>query len=189
MNTKFLKRIILILILTTLTIVFIFNQKKSTPRQIANESTIDYSKLTDGQKTKWSAIEKFKVQTDNESLVIDIPHISDICQHDTKYIIFTFKAYQNLLAGQNPHIKIHFSCKKQPQFPIQIPKSLLTSLQQNATLKNDLYYLQSHLIYKDEPFPNEWSLQEIQVQGENSYIMNEYEIQSVFNHNFEFEMF
>lgn len=190
MNTKFKKYLgiaIVIGFFGSLGVSIFVNSTKN--RTVATEN-IRAENLTETQKLKWSAVEQFQVRQTNESILIDIPHLVDLCENN-QIIHFQFSAYEISIAGNHPALNYKISCamalgKMQQHFEILF--SDLFSLQQIK--QKDIAYgrLYSELVYSDESFPEKWNLTQISTEGLNAFVINQYEIQKVFGNNFEFEL-
>ena len=158
-------------------------------RKVASDS-LKNTDLTPTQKLKWSIAEQFNIRQTNESLVIDIPHVADLCT-ENQNLVFKFSAYEVSVASENPKIEYFISCAKaltaqKTQFEILF--SDLSSLHFNH--EKSLIYgkIKSYLVFSDEPFALRWNLSEIKIEGAAGFVITKFEIQKVFGSNFEFEI-
>ena len=191
MNTKYMKLFIFSLTLIALIGWLgweLYQKNELQSRQIAEVKNKSGLNLTDKQAEKWTVVEKFNLRQNNEGLQIEIPHALDLCQ-DQESIQFVFKAYEIAFAGNNPRVTYSLSCKtiESNMFSLLTFKDFATVNDQNPHRTHG-GYLQSSQIYTDESFPESWLLSEIQINGQNGFVINEYEIQKVFGQNFEFKI-
>lgn len=192
MNTKILKSLgIAITIGFVFTLIgYLLAEKNTTHqigRQIAHEN-LNSVELSEGQKLKWATTEQFMVKQTNESIMLDIPHISDLCT-ENQTITFQFSAYEISIAGENPKLQYTISCElASEQTHFEVLFSDLISLQKLKELSRPDGTLKSFLIYSDESLPERWNLTEIAIGGAHQFKINQFEIQKVFGHNFEFEL-
>jgi hypothetical protein len=169
----------------------------SQVRKVASDTlktdTLKNVELTASQKLKWSVTEQFNIRQTNESLLIDIPHITELCE-ENQNLIFKFSAYEVAVASESPQIQYFVSCfkaKAQQQQPLthfEILFSDLISLHANHEKTLTYGKIKSYLVFSDEPFALRWNLSEITVEGYAGFKINKYEIQKVFGNNFEFEL-
>ena len=189
MNTKLLKTFIIYITILTLfgaIAAKIYTQHTNKQRQIAELSHKAGHELTDKQFEKWTVVEKFNIKQNNDGLIIEAPHGLDLCLNQTT-LNFIFKAYQIAIAGENPLIKLSLSCNSIAQnLIVNLNFADFKNVQTNNPAKLPFGVLTADNIYRNEAFPEAWLLTEINIQGETGFVINEYEIQKVFNQNFEF---
>jgi hypothetical protein len=162
---------------------------QSPARNIAHNK-LKIEDLTSQQKQKWSVVEQFSIKQTNKSLLIDIPHAQDLCA-ENESLLFTFSAYEVSIAAENPNIDFSIACAfvlagQQTQFEVLF--SDLISMPKLKEKKLAVGELTSKLLFSDQPLPARWNLSQILIQGRNGFEINQFEIQKVFGHNFEFEL-
>jgi hypothetical protein len=174
---------------TVVTFISFWTIDKQPSRRIAQDAGPVDSSLTDSQRQKWSIVEQFSLQKKDQDLEVTIPHKADLCEHNT-YIHFTLKAYQVTVAGQNPEIRLTLLCQDgHPDgYIYNFSHQNLKSLHKEPSLRQSDYLLSARNLYSDEEFPGDWLLAEITVEGNWGFTVNEFEIQKVFGHNFEFQI-
>lgn len=189
MNTKNFKRINIILGFSIMICLGLFyfttNQKNS--RTVATDDGAD-AHLTEQQKLKKSVAQQFSFEVNSSTFKIAIPHIADLCLENTT-IRFVFKALEIAYAGQSPTINYTLSCSQQSelnQFQFELWLTDFKELQSIKSKNLQQGQLSSTLLYSDEPYPEKWILSEIQIQGNSSFEINEFEINETFKNNFEF---
>ncbi len=180
---------IIITIALVATIAGYLRLDNQTIRKIAGQN-IENNQLTPRQQQKWSTTKQFQIRQTNESLLIDVPHLPDLCA-ENQSLIFKFSAYEISVAADNPNLQYTISCalalaKAQTQFEVLF--SDLISMHQTKEKNLPEGILKSFLIYSDEQFPARWNLSEISIEGADAFKINQYEIQKVFGNNFEFEL-
>jgi hypothetical protein len=158
-------------------------------RKIAAEYN-EKNNLSEKQNQKWAVTERFQIRQTNQSLQIEIPHITDLCA-ENQNLVFKFQAYEIAIAGDHPNIQYSISCvyalsKQQTVFDVSY--SDLMSLHQLKQKKLSDAELKSELLYSDETMPLRWNLSEISIEGYSGFKINTFEIQKVFGNNFEFEL-
>ena len=194
MNTKYIKKLgISVTVLAIFAALGYYMVVPFKTRQIAFENK-ELEGLSEGQKLKWSTTQQFNIRQTNESLVFDVPHIKELCADNT-FVQFVFRAYETTTAGENPSITYSLSCQVMSDADATQAELLFSDLKDLHKVKvknldrNGLKTnLRSHLLYSDEPLPAAWMLGSIQVQGQNGFVINKFEIQKVFNQNFQFRL-
>lgn len=190
MNTKSLKYMGIALTFGVLLALSAYFMSGRIPGRTVAENAPEQEHMTPGQKLKWSAAEQFSIQQTNESLIVDIPHMVDLCA-ENHFLNFKFLAYETTIAGENPNIQFMISCQmalSESKYRYEILFSDLISLHELKEKKLSSGILKSALIYTDEQFPKRWNLSEISVIGTGAFQINQFEINKVFGHNFEFEL-
>lgn len=193
-NTNYLKKLgISLTIMVVFAIMGYYMVVPQKTRQVAFQNK-EAEGLTEGQQLKWSITQQFNIRQTNESLLIDVPHIAELCASNT-FVQFIFRAYEVTSAGENPSITYSLSCQVMTEAHAtqtelffsdlaDIHKTKEKTLDRNGIKTN----LRSHLLYSDEPLPAAWMLGSIQVQGQNGFVINQFEIQKVFSQNFQFRL-
>ena len=190
MNTKYLKYFSLLITLSFFaSLLGYLLLDQGSGRKIASD-VLKNQELTSGQNQKWSITEQFNLRQTSESLLVNIPHLVDLCA-ENQNIVFKFSAYEVFVASENPHILFSLNCSvalsaQKAQFEILYSDLILLQTDHEKNFKN--YNLNSKNIFADEPLPLRWNLSEISIEGFAGFKINQFEIQKVFGHNFEFEL-
>ena len=194
MSTNYLKR--LVISITAAAVFAVIGYYIVSPvrtRQIAFQNK-EAANLSPGQQLKWSVTQQFNIRQTNESLLIDVPHISELCVNNT-FVQFIFWAYEVTNAGENPSITYSLSCQVMDEAHVTQTELFFTDLKDIHKVKEKTLdrngintHVSSHLLYSDESLPVAWMLAAIQVQGQSGFVINQFEIQKVFNQNFQFRL-
>lgn len=194
MSTNYLKRLVIsITAAAAFAVIGYYIVSPVRTRQIAFQNK-EAANLSPGQQLKWSVTQQFNIRQTNESLLIDVPHISELCVNNT-FVQFIFWAYEVTNAGENPSITYSLSCQVMDEAHVTQTELFFTDLKDIHKVKEKTLdrngintHVSSHLLYSDESLPVAWMLAAIQVQGQSGFVINQFEIQKVFNQNFQFRL-
>jgi len=193
-STNYLKRLVIsITAAAAFAVIGYYIVSPVRTRQIAFQNK-EAANLSPGQQLKWSVTQQFNIRQTNESLLIDVPHISELCVNNT-FVQFIFWAYEVTNAGENPSITYSLSCQVMDEAHVTQTELFFTDLKDIHKVKEKTLdrngintHVSSHLLYSDESLPVAWMLAAIQVQGQSGFVINQFEIQKVFNQNFQFRL-
>lgn len=184
------KWLLLFVIIDFVFVGLVLKISTKSERQIAGSD--NFSELTEGQLRKLELVKSFDFSISENSLQFSTDKLQMICETSIS-IELKFFAQNIAVAGSSPTISHLFSCAEVKKDLSRI--TLETSLVQFKLMhkKHELKQIDSIMlasgIYADEDFPEEWRLGEVIINGPNTFTINQYELDKVFNdHQFEFQI-
>lgn len=186
------KWLILFAIVDFIFVGIVLKLSTSHQRNIATESDLFYSDLTEGQKNKFDFVKSFQFKADANQLVLSSDRLQALCQTNSM-VELKFKAAHVAYAGAHPSISHIYSCEhiRKDLSVSSLPTSIedFTSLHKSSTLKLADSQMHATQVYSDEDFPTDWLLSEVIVTGDLNFTVTTAEMDKVHtDHRFEFSV-
>lgn len=187
-----MKKFLLLFILLDLVFVgAVFTISKQQRRSISSIDSNAATNLSEGQQNKWHLLETFKFQKTDVALEFETDKLQMIC--DTSSLIeLQFIAQNVAIGGASPTISHVFSCHELKK-DLALNKLITSvtdfkSMHQQSKLRLPKSELNAFQVYSTEEFPQQWRLAEIKISGASTFTINEYEIEKVLQHSFDFKI-
>lgn len=161
-------------------IAYLASQRMSDQhRKLASMMDQANPEWTTGQKLKWAVSKQFNIEIRDQEISITAPMAVELCvgNHGMAVIL---QASEIMNAGQNPQVKISIACESllaKPDYNFSIALKMVAQLHKIKELKSDDLQLQAFGVYRDEDWPTEWTLSQIEVIGPNGFLINQFELQ------------
>lgn len=179
------KKIFLLFIVFDLVIVGVILKVRESQRPNRGLAQTTDTGLTEGQTQKMHLIQNLIFQFTAQKIILQSDYLQPICESAT-LIALKFKAIDVAVSGQPPQIIHTHSCSEISALPTQ--NQLETDIGDFTSLhrQDGAAGMRAHALYRDEEFPQRWSLYEIQISGDLNFTINEAELTQFSSQNFSF---
>lgn len=182
-----MKKILLLFVLLDMVFVGVILKMNPSPqRQQRFVAETADTGLTEGQTQKLNLIQNLVFSKTDQKITLQTDYLQLICE-SAALITLKFKATDVAVSGQPPQISHTHSCANLQQNIASNWLETDTADFQALHRRDDIAGLKAHALFRDEEFPQHWTLFEIQISGELNFTIHEAELNQFSSQNFNFQ--